>query len=295
MQDLNDLYYYVQVVEQGSFAGAGRLLGIPKSRLSRRIAQLEENLGVRLIQRSTRRFEVTDIGRTYYEHCKAMLVEAEAAQEVIDQARAEPSGVVRVSCPITLLQYRMAELVADFMLACPRVTVLLEASNRQVDVIAEKFDVALRVRFPPLQDSDLAMRFLADSPQRLVASPELLAQYPALTRPEQLSALPGLGWMSSEAFWSLEQPGSEPITVGYTPRYVTDDMTALRLAALKGAGIVQLPQMVVDDDLASGRLQDALPGWAPPAGVVHAIFPSRRGQLPAVRALIDYLAEHTQV
>ena len=108
MQDLNDLYYFAEVVDHGGFAPAGRAIGVPKSKLSRRVALLEERLGVRLIQRSTRRFAVTDVGRTYYAHCKAMLVEAQSAQEAIEQTRAEPCGVVRISCPVALLDARSA-------------------------------------------------------------------------------------------------------------------------------------------------------------------------------------------
>src|SRR6478609_9126967 len=128
MQDLNDLYYFVQVVDHAGFAPAGRALGMPKSKLSRRIALLEERLGVRLIQRSTRRFAVTEIGQNYYAHCKAMLVEAQSAQEAIDQTRAEPCGIVRLTCPVALLDVRVGEMIAAFMAAYPRVEVHLEAT-----------------------------------------------------------------------------------------------------------------------------------------------------------------------
>jgi len=144
MQDLNDLYYYVQVVDHGGFAPAGRALGIPKSKLSRRIALLEERLGVRLIQRSTRRFAVTEIGQTYYGHCKAMLVEAEAADDAIAVMHAEPRGIVRLACPVALLDARVAGMVAGFMVAHPRVEVHLEETNRRVDVVGEGVDIALR-------------------------------------------------------------------------------------------------------------------------------------------------------
>jgi len=175
MQDLNDLYYYVQVVDHGGFAPAGRALGMPKSKLSRRIALLEERLGVRLIQRSTRRFAVTEIGQTYYEHCKAMLVEAEAAQDAIEATRAGPCGTVRMTCPVALLHANVGAMLADFMANCPRVTVHLEATNRRVDPVGEAIDIAIRVRPPPLEDSDLVLRVLADRSQCLLASPALIA------------------------------------------------------------------------------------------------------------------------
>jgi len=149
MQDLNDLYYYVQAVDHGGFAPAGRVLGMPKSKLSRRIAKLEERLGVRLIQRSTRHFAVTDAGETYYTHCKAMLVEAEGAQEAIDTLTAEPRGVIRMTCPIPLVNAYVGVMLADFMVRYPHVTVQMEATNRRVDLVSESVDVALRVRPPP--------------------------------------------------------------------------------------------------------------------------------------------------
>ncbi|HST75001.1 MAG TPA: LysR family transcriptional regulator, partial [Acetobacteraceae bacterium] len=146
MQDLNDLRFFAEVVEQNGFAAAARKLGMPRSRLSRRIGLLEERLGVRLIQRSTRRFAVTGIGQEYYRHCVAMMVEAEAAQETIDRLRAEPQGVVRVSCPSSMIYFQVGEMIARFMAECPKVEVSLESTNRQVDVIREGFDIAIRVR-----------------------------------------------------------------------------------------------------------------------------------------------------
>ncbi len=174
MQDLNDLYYFVSVVDHGGFAAAGRALGIQKSRLSRRILQVEERLDVRLLNRSSRRFSVTEIGREFYDRCVAMLVEAEAAEQVIAKVRAEPRGVVRMSCPVALLNSQFGALIARFMVVNPAVEVHLESTNRRVDVIAEGFDVAIRVRFPPLEPTDLvagaglsAMTNAAGPPLRL--------------------------------------------------------------------------------------------------------------------------------
>ncbi|UUZ70067.1 LysR family transcriptional regulator [Polaromonas sp. P2-4] len=292
MQDLNDLYYFVQVVEHQGFAPAGRALNSPKSKLSRRIALLEERLGVRLIQRSTRRFAVTEIGQAYYRHCQAMLVEAHAAQEVIDRVSSEPQGTVRMSCPTALLDYQLGDVLARFMAACPRVQVLLESTNRRVDVIGEGFDIAIRVRFPPLEDTDLVMRVLGDSTQRLVASPGLLKGLVAPLVPADLASLPSLdeGPPHREHAWSLVGPDGASAVVHHTPRLITDDRLALRLAALQGVGVVQLPTMMVRHDLQQGLLVDMLPRWRPRPGIVHAVFPSRRGLLPAVRELIDFLA-----
>jgi DNA-binding transcriptional LysR family regulator len=292
MNDLNDLYFFVQVVDHSGFAPAARALGLPKSRLSRRTAILEERLGVRLIQRSTRRFAVTEIGQEYYRHCVAMLVEAEAAEEAVERSRAEPQGIVKVSCPPALLCFQVGDMIARYMAAHPRVTVHLESTSRRVDVIAEGLDVAIRVRFPPLEESDLVMRRLAPSTQRLVASPALIAGLPQPVVVADLASLPSIDFAPPQRDhqWCLEGPEGATATVRHAPRLITDDMVQMRLAALGGIGVVQLPTMTVEKDLAAGTLVDVLPDWHPRSGIVHAVFPSRRGLLPAVRGLIDHIA-----
>lgn len=292
MHDLNDLHYYVRVVEHGGFAAAGRALGIPKSKLSRRIALLEERLGVRLIQRSTRHFCVTELGQTYYEHCRAMLVEAEAAQEAIERSRAEPRGVVRLSCPVALLHTHVGRMLAEFMADHPEVSVHLEATNRAVSPLSESFDLAIRVRPPPLSDSELVLRVLSDRSQCLVASPELLARHGVPAGPADLAGYPSLalGPPQDEHLWALFGPDGAEAVIRHRPRLVTSDMVALRRAALAGVGIVQLPTLMVCEQFIARALVKLLPGWAPRREIIHVVYPSRRGLLPAVRALIDHLA-----
>lgn len=293
MRDLNDLYFFVQIVDHGGFAPAGRALGIPKSRLSRRMQVLEERLGARLIQRSTRRFSVTEAGREFYDHCVAMLVEADAAEEVIARSRAEPMGKVRFSCPTALLYFQVADMVARYMALHPKVEVELVSTNRRVDIIREGLDFAIRVRFPPLEETDLVMRKLGPSPQRLLATPALLKGFARPLVPADLATLPSvdLGPPHREHVWSLEGPDGATAEVRHAPRLVTDDMVALCFAATRGIGVVQLPTMMAGAHLADGRLVDVLPDWAPRSGIVHAVFPSRRGLLPSVRGLINFLAE----
>ena len=292
MQDLNDLYYFVQVVENRGFAPAGRALGIPKSRLSRRVAQLEKRLGVRLIHRSTRSFNVTELGQQYYDHCKAMLIEADAAQEVIERSRARPSGTVRMTCPITLLDASIGAMVAEYMVENPAVTVHLEATNRRVDVVAEGVDVAIRARTPPLEDSDLVMRTLAERSWTMVASPALVKDRRLPLLPADLPELPSMVMGSPQPAysWNLYGPDGASVTIPHQPRMITDDMQALCTAAVAGVGIVELPTMVVRKDLKQGRLIRITPDWASKSGIVHAVFASRRGLLPSVRSLIDFLA-----
>ncbi|CAM4129399.1 LysR family transcriptional regulator [Stenotrophomonas lactitubi] len=291
--DLNDLFYFAMVVEHGGFSQAGRALAMPKSKLSRRIALLEERLGVRLIQRSTRRFSVTEIGQDYYRHCKAMLVEAEAAEEAIALSRAEPRGVLRLACPIALLHARIGGMLADFLALHPQVTLQLDATNRRVDVVGEGVDVAIRVRPPPLEDSDLVVRVLARRIWCTAASPALLKQMGTPKVPADLAMMPTVDLASPAQMHVWEYAGPEEVqaSVHHRPRLVSDDMIALRSAAVAGVGVLMLPRMMITDELASGALVPILPQWQPRHGIVHAVFPSRRGLLPAVRALIDYLAE----
>lgn len=293
MQDLNDLVYFAHVVDHRGFAPAARALGVPKSTLSRRIAALEERLGVRLIQRSTRRFSVTDVGASYYPHCKALIVEAQAAQESIDHASTEPQGIVRIACPVALVHARVAAILVEFMQRYPRVEIRLESVNRRVDVVAEGFDIAIRARTPPLEDSSLVMRELAQRDWHLVASPALCERFPAPAVPADLVQLPtlGNGPADREQVWQLLGPGGSVAAVPHRPRLLTDDMHALRAAAVAGLGVVQLPAMVMEDELRSGQLVRLLPEWCSKGAVIYAVFPSRRGLLPSVRALIDFLAE----
>ena len=297
MQDLNDLYFYVQVVEYGGFAPAGRALGQPKSKLSRRIAALEQRLAVRLLNRSTRHVTVTEIGQLYYSHCKAMLVQAEAAQEAIEVSRAEPCGTLRLSCPVALLDARVADMLVAFQQQNPRVQIHLDATNRQVDVIEEGYDLAIRVRPPPMEDSDLALRVLTDRGQCLVASPDLLAGEGRPAVPADLARLPSLalGLPQQRHRWDLIGPDQSEARIDHHPRLVTRSMGTLRKAAVGGIGVVQLPTMMMTEELADGRLVKVLEGWAPPREIIHAVFPSRRGLLPAVRGLIDHLAERFQI
>lgn len=295
MKDLNDLYYFAAVVDHGGFSSAGRALGIQKSRLSRRILLLEERLGVRLLNRSSRRFSVTEIGREFYERCVAVLVEAEAAEQIVAEVRAEPRGVVRMSCPTALLSFQFGELVARFMMENPAIQVHLESTNRRVDVVAEGFDLAIRVRFPPLEPSDLVMRRLDESTQCLVAAPSLIGA--GVGSPIDLRKLPSLapGPAHRDHSWQLHHADGQVATIPHVPRLVTDDMSVLRDAAISGVGVVQLPTIFIWDDVRAGRLVHVVPDWRPRAGIVHAVFPSRRGLLPSVRALVDFLARECSI
>ncbi len=293
MQPLDDFYYFAKVVEHGSYARAGRSLGIPKSRLSRHVGALEERLGVRLVNRSTRRFAVTEVGHEVYRHAQAMLAEADAAVEAVEFARAEPRGVVKVSCPIALAQTSLARILPEFMARYPRVRLLLHVSNRRVDVLNEGFDAALRVRTHPSGEDGLVMRSFREVCELLVASRGYLDRAARPERPEQLAELDTLGFApeAERQSWELIGPQGDTVRIEHEPRLVCHDFVVLRSAVLEGLGIALLPENVAHADLDSGKLERVLPAWNVPQGICHVVFPSRRGMLPAVRAFIDFLAE----
>ncbi|WP_449433242.1 LysR substrate-binding domain-containing protein [Pseudomonas putida] len=297
MIDLNELFLFAKVVEHGGFSPAGRALAMSKATLSRRVNQLETRLGVRLIQRSTRHFQVTEIGNAYYRQCVAMLAEADSAEEVISECCSEPRGVVRVSCTTPLLTYWVAPLLTRFMLQYPAVELYVKSFNRRVDIISEGYDLALNLCFPPIADSDMVMKILAQSPQVLVGSAALLTRVPVPRLPVDLNSLPSVAWGTDQHThysWQLHGANGESAQIRHFPCLISDDIGVLKNAVLDGLGIAILPQPAIAQELADGRLQRLLQHWQPAAGVITAAFPSRRGLLPSVRALIDFLEASIQ-
>jgi DNA-binding transcriptional LysR family regulator len=291
--DLNDLQFFAIVVEHGGYAAAERALGIPKSRLSRRVTQLEADLGVRLLQRSTRKFAVTDVGQSVYRHAQSMLAEAQAAREAVDRVSAEPRGLIKVSSPVALAQDMLAKLLPEFLAAFPLVRVQLHVSNRRVDIIPEGFDVALRVRSRLHDDGELVLRSFGQISELLVASPGYLKHHGRPTIPADLAAHNTLSMSEDEARqrWTLHGPDDAIQRVDIQPSLMTHDFPLLMAAARAGLGIALLPESICADAVRNGELEVVLPDWLLPQGICHAVFPSRRGLLPAVRVFIDFLAE----
>lgn len=292
MDDLNDLFLFAKVAEAGSFSAAGRRLGLPKSTLSRRIAALELTLDVRLIQRTSRKFSLTEAGERFLRHCQVIVSEAEAARLMLQGLQHEPAGTLRLSCPIVLLQQVFSPLITRYLRLYPQVDIQVEATNRAVDVIGEGFDLAIRVRRLPLEDSGLVVRRLAKAHGVALGSPDLLERYPLIRTPEDLAGIPAVSMTNpgNRIFWSLtHQETGETRQVAPHARLVTDEMLALLNAVEGGIGISMLPLLLARDPLASGRLVRILPDWQSPDAILHAVFPSRRGLLPSVRRFIDFL------
>lgn len=291
MQNLNDMYLFAKIVEYGSYRAAAEALGLQPSKLSRRINDLERGLGVRLIHRTTRRIRVTEIGCSYYPHCAALESAALAAQESIDRNSKVPRGMVRMSCPLPLMEGSISRILARFLANHPLVRVHVEMTNRRVDLLKDGLDIALRVSPLPLESSELPIRRLGESVSVVVASPGLLEQHGRPTHPSELQGFPTVDTVTTTGrhVWQFDHHKESPIAVIHTPRLITDCFDALRDAAIEGVGVARLPRRLTQRFVASGALQVILPEYRVPA-LVHAVFPSRRGIVPAVRALLDELA-----
>jgi DNA-binding transcriptional LysR family regulator len=289
--DLNDLYYFSEIVRHGGIAAAERATREPKSKLSRRLANLEDRLGVRLVERSTRRFRVTEIGQLFYQHCLNMVLEAQQAQAVVAGIKERPSGVVRFSCPTGMLE-TVTPILASFLAAYPDVSLDVVTSNTPMDLIEKRVDVALRVRFSLEGDASLTMRALASSRRILVATPLIAAQIEGESDPECLAHIPSLAFGADDApeVWRLIGPDERESVVRLKPRLVCGELSVLRAAAVAGLGVALIPDHFCQEELLDGRLVRLLPDWCKQPGLVHLVFTTKRGLTPAVRALIDHLA-----
>src|ERR1700758_3246741 len=294
MLDLNDFFYFVQVVDRGGFTAAGRMLRIPKSTLSHRIQRLETELGVRLLNRTSRRFAMTDAGEEFYRHAVVMLHDAELAETAIRHRLTEPTGTVRCTSARATMQFALCDIVADFLLRYPKVNVVAHATDRTVDIVGENYDVAIRAHSDPLPDSTLVQRTLAPAPWFLFASSADLNANGVPQTPKDLRNHPSLFMMRTGVppTWRLRHASKSKseMVMRLTPRLQSDDMIALKQAAIAGLGIVALPGYVCRDDVRSGALRRVLPAWLPDDSTITALVPYRQGLLPSVRVFIDYLA-----
>lgn len=291
MQDLNDLMLYAAVVKHRGFTAAANTLGVPKSKISKRVAHLEEQLGVRLLERSTRKLRVTDIGQSFYERCEAVLAGVEEAEAVVLAAKSEPAGPVRLSMPPGFAPM-LADVLPLFMQRHPRVKLSILMTGRPVDLIDERVDVALRVRASYDGDQSVVVRKFAETRQYLAASPAFIARHGPVTL-DNLPLIPTLAIQEQpgRAVWTLTNSSGDVHDVAHQPVLCCADFGILERAAIEGVGVGLLPDTLVERGFHTGILVPVLSEWSSPASTVHAAFTSRRGMLPAVRALIDFLAE----
>ncbi|SUO94018.1 LysR substrate-binding domain-containing protein [Suttonella ornithocola] len=284
--DLNDLALFAQVVEAGGFSAAERQYGTAKATASRRIARLESTLGLRLIQRDSRRFHITEAGQRIYAYAAAMRTEAAAVREVALGCHSEPQGTVRFSCPPELLTL-LSPSIADFMQQYPNVQLIIESTARTVDALEENMDFVLRVRAWPLPDSPLIAKSLCISPRVLVAA----SKWQAKTY-EELAQLPCLSSGSTQ--WTLYNSDNIAIIHEFHPILNTAHLQCLQDAAIAGIGVAALPLILVKNAMKQGKLHILLPDWHFREERVIALYPSRRHLIPAVRLLLETLSECLQ-
>ena len=292
-EDLNDLFLFGRVIEAGGFAAAERQTGIPKSRLSRRVAALEKQLNVRLIQRTAQHFQVTEVGQSVYQHSRRIADEAEAVRTTVGEALNEPSGLIRLSASVFTGESVLAAWLAEFVRRYPRVRIALNLSNHFVNLFTDRIDLAIRYSSSPLQSEDVVARPMGFSRLVLVASPGLIATHGEPKDIEDLARMPALGQGTLETVRPWGFRSGEGSTVFHYPHpvIVTDNILALREAAIGGAGLIQLPLEACSDALAAGKLKVVLSSLESEATPVYAIYPSRRGVPLGVRVLLEFLEE----
>lgn len=289
MLDLNDHRYFVHAVDHGGFAAASRALDLPKSTISRRVIELESRLGVRLIERTSRSFVMTDAGNAFYRHAKAMMIEAEAAEDVVTSLLAEPSGTVRMTCSSGMAR-DVSGLLSSFLTTYPKVDLVQYTTNRHVDLIEEGFDIGLRGHSAPLPDSSLVQRRLAETPWQVYAAPTYLAANGTPSEPADIAqhATLALGAGSDNMSWQF-MCDDKTVVVPIRPRFRGSDLESLQDAAIAGHGIVSLPVYVAHEAVTNGALEPVLSDWVTQRARISLLIPPKRSQLPSVRALIDFL------
>jgi DNA-binding transcriptional LysR family regulator len=283
--DLNQMLVFVEVVRQGSFTAAATTLGMPKSTVSKRIAELEDRLGTRLLQRTTRRVKLTPAGTDYFERSRRVTEDALAADRSLAERGTELRGTVRVTAP-WLIADVVAPLTERFATAHPKVSLELRLDNQRLDLVAQGFDLAIRAG--ALSDTSLIARRLCEVRHRICASREYLQRRTAIAKPAHLSAHDCIGFQAAKASWKLERKGKR-LSVPITARYTVSSLPLVRSAAIAGLGVAHLPDFVVDPDLAAGRLVHVLPDWVADRGALQLVYPGGRNLSPAVRALADML------
>ena len=292
MLDLNDVALFVQVVRSGSFAEAARRLGVPANTVSRRVQQLEEQLGTRLLQRSTRKLTLTSTGQAFHERCEGAVDGLTEAGEELLSGSDEPSGMVRVAAPADFFDFFSMEWVADFLARYPRVRLDFVLSDVRADLIADRIDVAFRGG--PLQDSGyIGRQLLRGGSDGLVASPAYIATHGVPSTLQDLVNFDCVSFVhpSGLTTWHLTGPNGVDDEVQIATRFSGNTAQAIRKATVAGLGIALLPSMITRLDIQAGLVVPVLPQYQRTGYGVHVLYPSRRHLPLAVSAFIDLVSE----
>lgn len=289
--DLNDIIVFTKVVETKSFTGAADALGLPKSTVSRKLAQLEERLGVRLVQRTTRKLALTEIGEAYYERCSSIVSDIAAAEQLVTDMQSTPRGRLRITASVDFSTRFLGKIVADFLAAHPDINFELEATDRVVDLIDEGFDIA--VRFGPMPESTLIARRLCSVGLVLCASPAYIAKRGMPRTVEELDEHDHVLFTptSRNQTWTLVGPGDASYDFGRPARLASNNFGAVVDVAREGAGIALISEFMVSDELKTGALVPVLPEWRTRPSDVHAVYPARQNLPPRLTLFLDHLAK----
>ncbi len=290
MVDLNEMVIFTKVVKEGSFTAAAKSMGMPKSTVSRKVSQLERRLGVRLLHRTTRSLNLTEVGAAYYDRCARIVADAEGADLAVSQLHSSPRGTLRVTAPPVFGDIFLGEVITNYTQAYPEVEVDVVLTANKLDLVEEGIDVAIRIG--RLDDSTLIARKLGDAQGFCCASPEYLKEHGTPQHPGDLQAHSCilLGRIRAGASWRFQ--GEEgPITVPVSGRLMSNSFALARQAALDHMGVAALPSFICADDIRAGRLTPVLQPWAINGGGVYAIYPSNRHLSAKVRAFLDALIE----
>ncbi|HEU4371856.1 MAG TPA: LysR family transcriptional regulator [Telluria sp.] len=279
---------YVAVVDGGSFAAAADKLEISRAMVSKQIQKLEEHLGTRLMNRTTRRLSLTETGREFYERSTQIMGDVEEAEQIAGQMTRMPQGVLRVTIPLSYGQHRLGTVIGDYTQAFPQVQLDISLSDRKVDLVDEGFDLAIRIGALP--QSDLIARKLGAVRSVACAAPAYLARHGAPQTPADLAGHACLSYTltGTGADWRLEGPDGL-VSVPISGPIRADNGDIIRLAALGGAGIAFQPYFIVGADIEAGRLVRVLPDWQSPELGVYAVYPSRKHLSAKVRTFVDFL------
>ena len=290
-KQLQDMALFALVAERGSFTAAANEAGLPKSSVSLRISQLEQQVGLRLLNRTTRKINLTFAGERYLVHCREMIDASERAEFALQRLRDNPSGRLRITCPAGIGATLLARMNTQFQRCYPEVILEVSVSDELIDLVESGYDVALRTGKP--QDSSLIGRMIGHSPRILAASPAYLDSHPAIEHPSQLAehqCIVHRAWNE----WVLKK-GDDYFRCTLPRLHTTDNLLYARECAMEGAGITLLPSFLMGTSLTSGILKRVLPDWEPEGNDLYLVYPSRKLNSPALSCYIDFALQFAEI
>lgn len=291
MDRFTSMQVYTSVVELGSFTAAANVFRMSPGMVTKHINAIEKRLDATLIKRTTRRLQVTEVGKAYYESCKEILKKVEDAEAGTAILSGKPKGLLKVTASLWFGSITLTPIICDYLNQFPDVSVELSLSDRFVDIIDEHFDVAIRIG--ELSDSSLIARKLATVELSICASPAYLNKHGTPTKPEDLKKHECLGFTNwrSQSGWKVVEKALTNQGMSRS-RFDSNNGQALRQAALKGIGIILMPKVLLAPDIQAGRLVEVLKEFTPPSRPVNAVYPKERQTTPKLASFVDYLAEH---